>query len=100
MPPLSVLAILGLAIALVSVAIFAEGLAPFAPRTTARLAGVAQQFCTHSCRRADGTCPLTDSSTCPLWKFVGAKLSTGIPVDPLIPVGPGPSREEIPARKR
>jgi hypothetical protein len=46
MPPLSVLAILAIAVALVSVAIFAEGLAPFAPRTTAKLAGAAQQFCT------------------------------------------------------
>lgn len=94
MPPFSVLAILVIAVVLVSVAIYADGLALFAPGRTARLAGTAQQFCVHSCRRADGTCPLTDSSACPLWKFVDAKLPTDLRLDRSIPVGPGPSRAQ------
>jgi hypothetical protein len=98
MPPLSVLAIIGIAVALVTVAMIAEGLAPFAPRTTAKLSGAAQQFCTTACRLSDGTCPLPDSAACPLWKFVRAKLSTGIRADPSVPVGPGPSRDETAAR--
>ena len=57
-----------------------EGLAPFAPKSTKRIAASAGAYCAGRCRTTDGHCPLTGSTEqaaqCPLWRFVDADLPT------------------------
>ncbi len=93
MPPLTILAILGLAVTLILVASRMDGLALFAPKSTDRIRGTAQRFCLDHCRRPDGRCPLTlgnlEPEDCPLWKFVAAGLPTDLRLNRLEPVGPG-----------
>lgn len=93
MPPLTILAILGLAVTLILVASRMDGLALFAPKSTDRMRGTAQGFCLDHCRMPDGRCPLTlgnlEPEDCPLWKFVAAGLPTDLRLNRLEPVGPG-----------
>ncbi len=59
-----------------------EGLTPFAPKSTKRIAGSAEAYCANDCRIVDGRCPLTGSReralNCPLWKFVDADVPTSL----------------------
>lgn len=94
MPPLTVLSILGLFLVLAALACYMDDLAPFAPRRTSGLKGPAQTFCVEQCRLPDRRCPLAvggvDAATCPLWRFIGARLSTDLRFDASMPAGPPP----------
>jgi hypothetical protein len=94
MPPLTILAILGIFVVLTAVAMAVEGLTLFAPKRTGAVKGAAQRFCLGSCRMADDSCPLTRvgmaREECPLWRFVSANLETNQRIDPFEPVGPAP----------
>ncbi len=88
MPTLLVIAILVLALVMALLVSRAEGLAPFAPKSTKRVKGSAQSFCLDYCRTADGRCPLgLRPKDCPLWQFVEADLSTTVRTDPFRPIG-------------
>ncbi len=88
MPALTVIAIVLIAAVMAIVVIRAEGLALFAPKSSKRVKGAAQQFCLDHCRLVDGTCPLhLRPNDCPLWQFVDADLPTGARTDPFRPVG-------------
>ncbi len=93
MPPLTILAIVALAVVLMLIASRMDGLALFAPKSTDRMRGSAQRFCLDQCRMPDGRCPLTvgnlEPEDCPLWKFVAAGLPTDMRLNRLEPVGPG-----------
>jgi len=93
MPPLTILAIVALAVVLMLIAVRADGLALFAPKHTDRMRGVAQRFCLDQCKMPDGRCPLTvgnlEPEDCPLWKFVAAGLPTDMRLNRMEPVGPG-----------
>ncbi len=99
MPPLTILAILGLAVTLILVASRMDGLALFAPKSTDRIRGTAQRFCLDHCRMPDGRCPLTlgnlEPEDCPLWKFVAAGLPTDLRLNRLEPVGPGAQGSQV-----
>jgi len=59
-----------------------DGVAFFAPKSTKRIVGSAQHYCTDQCRTVEGLCPLTGSAekaeNCPLWKFVDADMPTSL----------------------
>lgn len=98
MPPLTILAIVALAVILMLIASRVEGLALFAPKRTDRMRGSAQRFCLDQCKMPDGRCPLTvgnlEPEDCPLWKFVAAGLPTDMRLNRLEPVGPGASSHD------
>lgn len=89
----AVLAIVGIVAGMAVLFCYADGLKLFAPKSTDRMAGAAQHFCHEKCRWADGNCPLVEvrleTAECPLWRFVQARLSTDLRVDPFRPLGPG-----------
>lgn len=93
MPPLTILAIVALAVTLMLIASRMEGLALFAPKRTDHMRGAAQRFCLDQCKMPDGRCPLTvgnlEPEDCPLWKFIAAGLPTDMRLNRLEPVGPG-----------
>lgn len=74
----TILAVVGIAIALVFVIARREGMGFLLPKTTLGLGSSAQGFCSGRCRYPDGRCPLSGSSTpsaaCPLWKYVDADV--------------------------
>ncbi len=81
MPPLSVLAILAIFVALTFFVSRVEGLTFLAPKSTKRIKGAAQHFCLDECQE-DGKCPLVMSvEDCPLWQFVNADIRTDVRVD-------------------
>lgn len=87
MPPLSVIAILAIAVVMIGVVCRVDGVALFAPKSTKRIKGAAQRYCLDQCRTADGHCPLAlEPSDCPLWQFVKADLQTDTRIDPFRPV--------------
>ena len=93
MPPVTILAIVALAVILLLIATRIEGLALFAPKSTHGVRGSAQRFCLDQCKLPDGRCPLSvgnlEPEDCPLWKFVAAGLPTDLRLNRLEPVGPG-----------
>ncbi len=83
MPPLTVLAILGIFLTLAFLMSRLEGLTFLAPKSTRRITGAAQAFCLDQCRTAKGDCPLDiEAEACPMWRFVNADLPTDLRVDP------------------
>lgn len=83
MPTLTILVIIAIFVALsVLFALWIDGSALFAPRSTKRIAGSAGKFCVHECRSAEGECPLSrfgvQPEDCPLWNFVNADLPTQV----------------------
>ena len=83
MPPLAVLAILGIFLTLAFLMSRLEGLTFLAPKSTKRIRGAAQAFCLDQCRTAKGDCPLgVEAEACPMWRFVSADLPTDLRVDP------------------
>jgi hypothetical protein len=70
----AVVAVAVIAIVFGGVLMWREGLTIFAPRSTGKLAGSADDFCEHRCKLEDGRCPLTGElgrpAYCPLWQFV------------------------------
>lgn len=98
MPPFMVLSILGLFLVVAAIICYVDDLAPFAPRRTSGLKGPAQTFCLETCRLPDGQCPLAvggvDADTCPLWRFIDARLSTDMRFNHSLPAGPVP---QVPA---
>ncbi|MBI4419895.1 MAG: hypothetical protein HY560_03650 [Gemmatimonadetes bacterium] len=91
-PFAAVLAILAICAVMALLLRYVDGLKMFAPRSTERLAGSAQVFCHDTCRLADGNCPLIEvrleTSPCPLWRFVQARLPTDLRASPFRSVGP------------
>lgn len=88
MPPLTVLAILGIFAVLAFVVCRLEGLTVFAPKSTQWVRGAAQQFCLDRCRTPEGKCPLAlDPDACPMWQFIQADVRTDQRIDPHRPVG-------------
>ncbi len=83
MPPLAVLAILGIFLTLAFLISRLEGLTFLAPKSTRRITGAAQAFCLDQCRTAEGDCPHgMEAEACPMWRFVNADLPTDLRVDP------------------
>ena len=80
------LIIFGIFVVLAAVFARLDGLAWLAPKRTARVSGVAQHFCDHNCKNADGSCPLVEvhlrQEDCPLWRFINADLPTMPQGDP------------------
>lgn len=90
MPPLMVIALVGIAVLVVALARL-EGNALFGPSRTTRVRGAAQSFCLDHCRTPEGACPLgLASERCPLWQFVAADLPADQPVDPFRELGGAP----------
>ena len=87
MPPLTVLAILAIFIALATFMSRLEGLTIFAPKSTRWMKGAAQEFCLDRCRTPAGECPLElKPHACPMWQLIGADLRTDQRPDPFRPV--------------
>lgn len=88
MPPLTVLAIVGIFLVLAVMMSRIEGLAFLAPKSTTRLKGAAQSFCLDQCQTDDGKCPLAvEVKDCPLWQFINADLQTDLRIDPFRQLG-------------
>jgi hypothetical protein len=96
MPPVSVLAVVALAVVVLLIVTRVHGVTVLAPKRTDRLRGAAQRFCLDNCRLPDDVCPLSlgqlEADDCPLWRFVAAGLPTDTRLDRLEPVGPAASR--------
>lgn len=79
-PLVAVLTILAIAGGLGFLLARADGFGFLMPRTSRGIGLSAERFCTGSCRRADGCCPLTASAAravdCPLWKYLAADVPT------------------------
>jgi len=87
MPPLTVLAILGIAVVMTLVAMRVDKVGLFAPKKTSGVRGSAQAFCLDHCRTDEGECPLElDPKDCPLWHYVEADMETDLRFDSDRPV--------------
>jgi hypothetical protein len=76
----TLLALIALFVVFAFILLKVEGLALFAPKSTAGVANSAAAYCADQCRLTDGRCPMTGSReralNCPLWKFVEADVPT------------------------